>query len=67
MRNIEQRLSRLESTAREVSPGPRPIVMVDEIREPGGNIAQRLEDARRAAGPNGMVVHVRCIGGNHAL
>lgn len=65
MRNIEQRLTGLEASAERVSTGPRRIIVVDEIEEPG-NVEQRLVDAHNEAGPQGLVVHVRCIGGVYA-
>ena len=61
MRNYTRRVVQLETVAERRAEGPRRIVWVDTIREPG-NVAQGLEDARRDVGPNGLVIHVRYIG-----
>jgi polysaccharide deacetylase 2 family uncharacterized protein YibQ len=58
MRSINRRLSQLETVARQVAQGPRRIIMVDELDD-AENVEQRLADARRDAGTNGLVVHVR--------
>jgi len=64
MRSSNRRVCQLETVARQVVQRPRRIIMVDELDD-AANVEQRLADARRDAGEHGMVVHVRCIGGNN--
>ncbi len=58
MGSTTRRIAQLETAAHRQADGPRRIVMVDAIMDPE-NVPQRLKDARREAGPNGLVIHVR--------
>ncbi len=58
MRSTTRRIAQLETAVHQRVEGPRRIVWVDTIDDPE-NVAQRLEDARREVGLNGLVIHVR--------
>ncbi len=60
MRSTTRRIAQLETAAHRRAEGPPRIVWVDAIDDPE-NVAQRLEDAHREVGPNGLVIHVRYV------
>lgn len=57
MPNLEQRLATLETTAQQAAKQHGRIVLFDDPENPD-DIAEGLAEARRQAGPNGMVVRV---------